>query len=88
MSRQDFEAWLRAKPVDEIVAKDWSECDCPLAKWLGNATVDPEEGVYVVNDICLCMPIWARKFGDHIDIYNREDGVSAQLCLNVLKELG
>lgn len=99
--REAFEAWLRSKPPQTKIAKNWSCHSCPLANWLKEAyNVDSPLIVmggyyYPVHDVTddileklKPLPIWARCFIDIVD--DRDENckiVTAADCLNILEKI-
>jgi hypothetical protein len=95
--RRKFEAWLKAKPAEEIVGHNCNCHACPLALYYAEASGGSEVVIsshrngfgYVVDrgDGHRRMPAWADAFAFLVDSEARGAQITAGKALEILGEV-
>jgi hypothetical protein len=89
----EFEAWLRGFPQDEIIAISRDCHNCPVAKFLvhqGHSDVLVSVGAVLIDEEPHSLPEWTAVLIEHIDLVTENqdtDYVTAQQVLTVLNRV-
>lgn len=60
--KRSFRDWLRSFPPDAVIAKQWSCCKCPLARWMSDDLALP--GPYVSPGETAAESCWRINYGE------------------------